>query len=48
MSTFYEKDEFDEDMMMAILDDMKRLENWIRLVGQGVTMEVSLSYEDFW
>jgi hypothetical protein len=33
--------------MMAILDDMNRLENWICLVGRGDYLEVSLSHEDF-
>jgi hypothetical protein len=44
----YEKDEFDEDMMIAMLDGMNRLDDWIRLVGPGTTWRFLLSYEDFW
>ena len=42
----YEKDEFDEDMVIAILGGMNRLEDWTRLVGRGTIWRFLLSHED--
>jgi hypothetical protein len=36
----YEKDEFDEDMMIAMLGGMNQLEDWTRLVGRGTIWKV--------